>query len=286
MLLYKIKDWDTNFENSKTRQLKKLNWLPISNNLAGDGYIELIEKKDGPALFGTWIAVCEAASKCKIRGTLVRDNGEPHNPKTLARITRIQEKLIVNMLDVCQKDPIWIEAAPYRQDPSLDRQIPSLDRQETVTEGRKEGKKEGKKPDYKITSIQYQLSYLLFKKLSKDGSGLTKPDLQKWASEIDLMIRVDKRSGDWIRFTLANAMEDDFWKEQIRSTKNFRKKVNEGRLDDFIPSPSEKLLTDEELEKVLNNYIAKEEEVSTIADGVGTSEGPAAAPPPEISENA
>ncbi len=138
MTLYKISEWTKQFENNRTRQLQKMDWIPVPNKHDGDGFTDLISRPDGPALYGAWILILQVASKCVPRGTLCRtisstsrtqvpDSDEvvggaetqlsaggcglvtvPHTPATIARITRCPEELIKRALDVCQEIG-WIE---------------------------------------------------------------------------------------------------------------------------------------------------------------------------------
>jgi hypothetical protein len=84
-----IVDWDKHYENNRTRDLKRMEWVPLPINLSGDGYTELIDHKNGAAHFGAWCALVEVAARCGTRGTLMRDNGTPHDKDSLYRITRI-----------------------------------------------------------------------------------------------------------------------------------------------------------------------------------------------------
>jgi len=115
---YRIKNWNQIYENNRTRDLKKLQWLPIPVKLDGDGYTNIMTdeeghpRKNGPAIFGTFIAVIEVAASCDniaLRGTLLRSSGEPHDFASLARITRIPIKLIEDMFSFCTVSIKWIE---------------------------------------------------------------------------------------------------------------------------------------------------------------------------------
>ena len=90
-MCYRIKDWQEHFENNRTKDLKKMSWVPFPNKHDGDGYTELLDHDDGPAHYGAWCALVQVASKCEPRGTLIRDTGKPHDSVTLARKTRIPE---------------------------------------------------------------------------------------------------------------------------------------------------------------------------------------------------
>lgn len=111
-----IVDWGKHYENYRTRELKVMTWVPMPNRHDGDGYTLLLDHQHGASHFGAWCALVELASRCKNgtasvpsagkyrdsarydasdhpfgRGLLMRENGEPHNEKTLERITRIPE---------------------------------------------------------------------------------------------------------------------------------------------------------------------------------------------------
>jgi hypothetical protein len=102
--LYRIRDWDRHFENNRTRELKRLDWVPVPNKHDGDGFTELLDHPNGMAHYAAWHLILQVASKCNPRGTLARDTigtipqdgaGDcqtPHTPQSLARITRGDEK--------------------------------------------------------------------------------------------------------------------------------------------------------------------------------------------------
>ena len=107
--LYRIKNWDS-FENNRTRKMKQMLWIPVPNKHDGDGYTELVDREDGAAMLGAWLAILQVASKCSVRGTLLRDNGNPHSPKTISRLTRLKEDVISQALELLLSDEIgWLE---------------------------------------------------------------------------------------------------------------------------------------------------------------------------------
>lgn len=87
--MLRIRNWDGDYENNRTRELKKLEWVPVPNQLDGDGYTELVDHPEGAAHLGAWLAIVQIASKCETRGTLSRKGARPHNAASLARISRI-----------------------------------------------------------------------------------------------------------------------------------------------------------------------------------------------------
>jgi uncharacterized phage protein (TIGR02220 family) len=85
-----ITDWEKHFENNRTRDLKRMEWVPLPTKQDGDGYTELLDHKDGAAHFGAWCAILQIAAKCQPRGTLMRDRSIPHDAASLSRLSRIK----------------------------------------------------------------------------------------------------------------------------------------------------------------------------------------------------
>ena len=111
--LLRVRNWNTHYEINRTRSLKSMLWFPVPNRLDNDGYIELVSHPNGAAHLGAWLSNLQVASRCKPRGTLVRDNGTPHTSASLARLTRIPVNvfdeaiprlLSIGWLEVVQQD--------------------------------------------------------------------------------------------------------------------------------------------------------------------------------------
>ena len=149
--LYRIKNWADNYENNRTREMKNMSWVPLPINLHGSGYVALMSKKNGPAMFGTWCALLELAATCEIRGTFSRGRGIPHTISTISSQLRIPEKLIAATLELLESEEIdWVESIEsdiYKENPAP---LPQAncgetavklrdDCGETAVSGRKEG---------------------------------------------------------------------------------------------------------------------------------------------------
>jgi hypothetical protein len=92
VITYRIRNWNKYFENNRTRELKKLDWVMSPNKHDGDGFTELLDHENGMAHYGAWHLILQVASKCDPRGTLLRDGAggskTPHTAQSIARITR------------------------------------------------------------------------------------------------------------------------------------------------------------------------------------------------------
>lgn len=73
MALYRVSRWNEFFENNRTRELKRLDWVPVPNKMDGRGYTALVEHPNGAAHLGGWIAILEIASRQKVRGEIPQD---------------------------------------------------------------------------------------------------------------------------------------------------------------------------------------------------------------------
>ncbi|MCC6263720.1 MAG: hypothetical protein IT169_09105 [Bryobacterales bacterium] len=112
-MILRVKDWGRLYENNRTRDLKAMQWVPIPNRMDGDGYTELVDHESGAAHLGAWLAMVQIASRCHPRGTLVRDDGRPHTPQSLARISRLPATLFDEALPRLIRIG-WLES--YRAD--------------------------------------------------------------------------------------------------------------------------------------------------------------------------
>jgi hypothetical protein len=135
--MYRIKDWDTVFENNRTREMQKMRWVPIPNDFDGYGYSLMMKHPKGPEIYGAWIACVNLASKCEPRGTLLRDAKTPHNAQSIALVTRIPIKTVILMLEFCSTQCNWLLPLELPEGAVLPQPPAGLSR-EGVTEG-KEG---------------------------------------------------------------------------------------------------------------------------------------------------
>jgi hypothetical protein len=67
------------------------------------------KRKDGPAIFGTFIAIIELAANCTPRGDLLRSGREPHTFESIGRVCRIIPSLIETTIMFCIDPLKWIE---------------------------------------------------------------------------------------------------------------------------------------------------------------------------------
>ena len=88
----------------------------------------------------------------------------------------------------------------------------------------KEGKERKK---YLPDSEEIRLSELLLSLILINNPNFKKPsNIQMWATHIDRMIRLDKRTVEQIEYAIKWCQNDDFWMANILSTKGLRDKFD------------------------------------------------------------
>ena len=87
-MAYRIKNWNTHYENNRSRDLKRADWFPCPNGTDGTGFMELMDHPAGMSHYGAWILLLGASSRMPVRGLLVSDSKKPLTLKDLARMSR------------------------------------------------------------------------------------------------------------------------------------------------------------------------------------------------------
>ena len=153
MKLYTIKDWDERYENNRSRTVRDLQWVPTANHHDGEGYLYVMAQDNAAEVYAAWMLMLQVASRCHPRGRLVRSNGTPHTPTTLAIKTRGQKKWFESALKLLSNEDVgWMVGEEYVGKTGGNEQnvsqasvaCQSPDAEVSKKEGKKERKKEGK----------------------------------------------------------------------------------------------------------------------------------------------
>jgi len=119
MKCLRIVDWKVHFETHRTRVLKSLSYVPIPNKHDGEGYSILLDHDRGMLHYAAWVLIVQVASKCKPRGTLLRDSRHPHDAQSLARKTRCDASAfadaIPRLVEIGWLEWVEIDEADLRQ---------------------------------------------------------------------------------------------------------------------------------------------------------------------------
>lgn len=80
---------------------------------------------------------------------------------------------------------------------------------------------------YSPDSTPYKLAELLLVKIFEHLPGYKKPDLNKWAWQMDALMRLDHRSPEEVEAVIRFAQADPFWKTNILSVEKLRKQYDQ-----------------------------------------------------------
>lgn len=104
MRVLAVTNWNAQFENNRTREMKRMAWVPVPNKHDGLGFTELIDHDEGMAHLGAWLIVLQIASKCPQRGLLIDDRNRPIDCRMMARVSRgekaVFESAIPRLVDI------------------------------------------------------------------------------------------------------------------------------------------------------------------------------------------
>lgn len=82
-------------------------------------------------------------------------------------------------------------------------------------------------PMFTEDSVPFRLAVLLRDSIRANDEKFKDPDLQKWAAEVERLIRIDQRDPKEIAKIIVWCQKDGFWKANILSPAKLRKKYSE-----------------------------------------------------------
>lgn len=119
--------------------------------------------------------------------------------------------------------------------------------QPNITGNRKTERKTLKEREiYSPDSPAYKLAELLLNKILEHLPGYKRPDLKKWAWQMDAAMRLDHRPPEEVKAVILFAQGDTFWRTNILSVDKLRKQydqLNSRRLQ-IQAAPGKKLRSD------------------------------------------
>jgi hypothetical protein len=245
-IYYRIKDWEKHFENNRTREMKKMAWVPVPNKHDGESYKRIMQEKDGIVIYGCWHLILQVASKAKEpqdRGTLLRDDRTPITAEAIAVRTgwsSVQD--FERALQFLASPEIaWLEVVTQDGDaiPHPPAAIPHPPARKGI-EGKGTERTEEKDPN----RIEMRLARSLLDSILSWKPDYKKPaSLDAWADDIEKAIRLDKRPPDKLEAIInwipSHVGTDGFtWKANILSGAKLRAQYD--KLDIAMKKPLSK----------------------------------------------
>ncbi len=140
MKVYSIRNWDKIYENSRSRVVKDLAWVPVPNHHDGENFTVLMQHENAAEIFSAWVLMLQVASKCSPRGTLLRGNGQPHSDGTMSAKCRCPVTWFTLAFEYLEKHTDWLEVKELQQGDGR----PSPSRHPSAEEGKGIERREGK----------------------------------------------------------------------------------------------------------------------------------------------
>lgn len=108
-MIYRVVNWDNNFEKAESRRCKNMLWVPIPTKHDGSGFRRVASYHRAGDLFAAWILIVETAAKMPKRGLLYKD-GRGLTPKDLHYRTGFPEDIFFMAFEELSKPGIgWLE---------------------------------------------------------------------------------------------------------------------------------------------------------------------------------
>lgn len=153
-IIYQIRDWDTNFENDRSRARRSCSFVCVPNKQHGMSFCRIMSQPDGAAIYGIWnliLGACsqQTASPSRPRNGWLTSNGEhtgsAWGAADLALKFRRPEAEITRALQFLSLDEIgWLIRHDVSDIAGLPTQSPPAHHAVTACSPRKKEGKEGK----------------------------------------------------------------------------------------------------------------------------------------------
>lgn len=106
-MAWQIKDWNDHFENSRSRAVDSISWVPFPNKHDGKGYAKIANHPKRCEIFTVWILTVQLASKMPERGVLADADGDL-TFEDMELKTKYPKKLFETWLPWLAKETKWI----------------------------------------------------------------------------------------------------------------------------------------------------------------------------------
>lgn len=148
-------------------------------------------------------------------------NWKKYNPDRSPKIKKCVDKELLSV-----KNREFVKIYDDFND-TLSRKREGVSQQEQEEEQEEEQEREKEeiaKVPFADDSLEMKITQYLYSKIKENDPKAKEPDFQKWAYQIDLLMRNDGREKEEIGRVINWSQQDTFWKTNILSTKKLRDK--------------------------------------------------------------
>lgn len=156
---------------------------------------------------------------------------QPGKTPVYAFTTRIAEwdRGCVNLeaLSECAKQGLYECTNDGSSEPANPKGKPGPEILKGKARRKKAKKKDREQVLFMPDSSAYHLAELLLAKILEHLPGYKRPDLQKWARQMDVVLRLDKRPPEEVEAVIRFAQANSFWRINILSVEKLRKQYDQ-----------------------------------------------------------
>ena len=242
---YQIIDWNKHYENNRSRQVERLQWVSLPNRHDGEGYSIIMADERAAEVFTAWILLIQVASKCNPRGSLVRDDGTPMSLRAISLKTRGDlkwfEYAIPKLLEVGWIQPLTSccdNGAPERH--ASDAQVTSGCEEGMEEKEQKEENQKRPMGSDSFTLVEIAISEIHSSRTPKAFSPAERNTLKELRSRItdeeliaDAQAIKQAKNNGWEYFARTRPALLSKWEPQAESARSFRVSSKPASKQDF-----------------------------------------------------
>lgn len=128
--VYRIRNWNELYETNRSRRVTDLEWFKARVQIGTEEFSELMAMEDGIAFYGVLFVTLQMAVRGHPRGTLIRFDGTPHTPESIARAVHLPTSVCASAV-LALTSIGWLEKISFSRESLKPDTHPNIDRPQT-----------------------------------------------------------------------------------------------------------------------------------------------------------
>lgn len=125
--VYRIRNWNELYETHRSRRVSDLEWFKARVQIGTEEFSELMAMPDGIAFYGVLYVTLQMAVRGHPRGTLIRFDGTPHTPDSIARAVHLPTSVCTRAV-LALTSLGWLEQVSFSRESLKPDILPTSDR--------------------------------------------------------------------------------------------------------------------------------------------------------------
>lgn len=174
--------------------------------------------------------------------TRCEHNNESDTTATMITTTTATHGMVVNITNYgLYQEPKNYDRNADHNDEKVTNELRPQQQSNNINKNDKNVKND--KKEYSLNSNEYRLAEYLYNHIKKNNPNHREVNLQSWAKDMDLLLRIDKRPVEEVKAIIEYCQNDVFWHTNILSASKLRKqydRLNLKRKEVIKPKPKPK----------------------------------------------